>query len=247
MSNSYNWQINISDRYYTQLVDSESASFEFYKNKILFEKVLGIEIPLDKPFIAPKKIVSNYNIEENYIVFFMGGRREYKKWSIDNFLKIGEYLLKHYNVKIVLSGSSSEHRINEDFIQRINSKQSVIETAGKTSLTDLLKILSEALLLISNDSGIVHSAASVDTPVIALANGTHYKRFLPYPTTINSNVKVFYPPQVYTNIKRGNISEIKYRSPFDINSIDFESVKAEAEKILSKGIKPKIKSGQTPP
>ncbi len=236
LSNSYKWQVNLSNKYYTRLINTEEEIFDFNKNKIFFEKFLKIQIPIIKPSVNADKILSDFTMEGDYVVFFAGGRRKYKIWNLNNFIKLGEYLISNYNLKIVLTGTSAESKINKEFIDKINLKEFVIDTTGQTSLIDVLKVLSNARLLVTNDSGIVHSAASVATPVIVLANGTHYGRFIPYPKGINDKVVAIFPPGLNKENKSKNFSDdkFKYRSHLDINSIDYETVREAVNKILSK-------------
>jgi ADP-heptose:LPS heptosyltransferase len=87
--------------------------------------------------------------------------------------------------------------------------------------------------MISNDSGLAHIAASLNTNLIVLANGTHFGRFFPYPPEAK-NVKTLYPPEIGDNLadlqKLRNL--YKYRSRLNINSISAEKVIFEADKML---------------
>jgi len=178
LSNSYRWQIRKSDYYYNELINSEKERFDFYKNKILFTKVLQMHLPIERPEIKLESIQSNLNIDTNYVMFFVGGRLNYKRWKLNNFVKLGEYLIQNYKLKIALIGSISEQKINEKFISNIKMHEQVINLTGKTTFVELLKLLKDTKLLISNDTGIVHAAASLNVPTVVLANGTHFGRFL---------------------------------------------------------------------
>ena len=53
--------------------------------------------------------------------------------------------------------------------------------AGKTELTELSGLLSLSQLTISNDTGAVHLAAAIGTPMVCILGGGHFGRFVPYP------------------------------------------------------------------
>ena len=66
-------------------------------------------------------------------------------------------------------------------------RTSAASVAGKTSLKQLAGLLRKARLLISNDSGPVHLAVAVGTPVVALFGPTDPIRTGPYITSMGRN------------------------------------------------------------
>ncbi|MDR3143461.1 MAG: glycosyltransferase family 9 protein [Puniceicoccales bacterium] len=58
---------------------------------------------------------------------------------------------------------------------------------GRTHLAELLSLIRHARCVVANDSGPVHLAASMGTPVIGLYGPTDPKRFGPYPSSRPSN------------------------------------------------------------
>ncbi|SDB46845.1 heptosyltransferase I [Desulfonatronum thiosulfatophilum] len=61
------------------------------------------------------------------------------------------------------------------------SERNFRNLTGKTSLQELLKLLSEARLVIGNDSGPLHLAAALGVPTLALFGPTDPARYRPYP------------------------------------------------------------------
>ena len=59
---------------------------------------------------------------------------------------------------------------------------SFVNLAGKTTLRELASVLAACDLLISGDSGPMHLAVAVGTPVVALFGATHPARHGPYGT-----------------------------------------------------------------
>lgn len=88
-----------------------------------------------------------------------------KTWPLENFIKLSNILAKKYNVKIlVISGPKDSQKIKG----LVNSLENAIDASGKVSIGGLTWLLKKSRLLISNDSGPVHIATSVGTPVIAI-------------------------------------------------------------------------------
>ena len=58
-------------------------------------------------------------------------------------------------------------------------KQKVINISGKTTIKQAAAIINMLDVLVCNDSGLMHVAVAVDTPVIALYGPTDYTRTAP--------------------------------------------------------------------
>jgi len=89
-----------------------------------------------------------------------------KKWPSENFVKAGEMLHDKYGAKVVvISGAKDKETGN---LVAESMKMEVINLSGKTTVGDLASVLKRTRLMISNDSGPVHVACTVGTPVIAI-------------------------------------------------------------------------------
>ncbi len=88
-----------------------------------------------------------------------------KQWPLDNFAKLVESLLKEISLKVIIIGGKEEVEQSEEFCK---DKIGLINMTGKLTLRQLAAFLRRCKLLVSNDSGPVHLAAAVGTPVVAL-------------------------------------------------------------------------------
>lgn len=86
-----------------------------------------------------------------------------KQWPLSRF---EELIRKLVGLDIVVIGGKEELLKNRDFFSRL--QEVCINLTGKTNLIELAEVLKKAKLLVSGDSGPVHLAAAVGTPVIAL-------------------------------------------------------------------------------
>lgn len=74
-----------------------------------------------------------------------------RKWPSENFVKLGNMLLKEYpDATLILSGSSKEKKETEKIASGIKKSVSM---AGRTSLRELITLYHVADILITNDSG----------------------------------------------------------------------------------------------
>ena len=152
------------------------------------------------------------------------------------YKEIAEYIITKYNFDIFFVGTQSESSDNQLICHQLTNKDKVNDLSGKTSLTELAFILKKAKLLISNDSGIAHLAASLNTKTIVILNGTQFGRFLPYPEKTSLSIKALYPPKIrreYSNMTRLH-EKYKYRSLLNINTISPAYVKTEIDELLAR-------------
>ena len=233
LNNQFLWQKKISSNYYSELFDiKDQFIFEYQRNKEFISTILNTQIPQLVPLIKKEIITNNISVKERYVVFSLGGRKNYKIWNVANFITVAKHIKEKYNLKFVLVGASADIKNSKVFENNFNEER-VIDYTAKTNLIEVMKILSNAELMLTNDSGLAHIAAALSTKVIVIANGTHYGRFFPYPDE-SKNIKTIYPLYIENNFKSFNelASEFKIRSMHDINSISTERVIKEVEIFL---------------
>jgi len=105
-------------------------------------------------------------------------RWETKLWRPERFAQVADYLLGAAQVKVVFTGGAAD-RDKVDVILSIMKKKAV-NLAGHTSLKELAALYRRAELFISTDTGPMHLAAAMGTPVVALFGPTAPWRTGPY-------------------------------------------------------------------
>ena len=92
-----------------------------------------------------------------------------KKWPSNYYAEVcNEYLCKAWNVLVLgsqndqVTGGSIQEGIDKDL------SENFFNLIGKTSLTDAIDLLSHSKKVVTNDSGLMHIAAAVDTPLVAI-------------------------------------------------------------------------------
>lgn len=93
-----------------------------------------------------------------------------KRWPIPYWAVLLDLLIREENAYVVLTGASDDLPLIDKIIARMSERP--LNLAGKTSLTQLAALLKRANLLISGDSGPMHIAGAVDTPLIAIHGPT---------------------------------------------------------------------------
>ena len=99
-----------------------------------------------------------------------------KLWEDGKFARLCDRIQNELQTGIVMTGEKAE-RIGQ--IQKL-MKTKTVNLGGKTSLRELAALYRRAALLVTTDSGPMHLAAAVGTPVIALFGPTDPSRTGPY-------------------------------------------------------------------
>ncbi len=93
-----------------------------------------------------------------------------KRWPVPYWATLIDRLVREESVQIVLTGAPNDIPLVTEVLRRTHEQ--VYNLAGKTSLTQLAALYSRADLLITGDSGPMHIAAAVGTPLIAIHGPT---------------------------------------------------------------------------
>lgn len=89
-----------------------------------------------------------------------------KRWPAEYFAEVAHYHIGQ-DGQVVLLGSGNDAPVTAQIADMVNSPV-CHDLAGKTSLQEVLALLALAAQVVSNDSGLMHVAAAVGSPVIAL-------------------------------------------------------------------------------
>ena len=104
--------------------------------------------------------------QDRLVVLHPGASCLSKRWPEERFAMLGEKLIENYGVKVALVSGPNEVEIVARTAKLMGHH--AINLCGKTSIGELAALLKRAELFISNDSGPVHMAVAVGTPVIAI-------------------------------------------------------------------------------
>ena len=115
-----------------------------------------------------EELFKEHGIQAGDIVIAMnpGASCSSKRWSIEKFADVANRLVAKHHAKIVVVAGRADKKCGDALAARVAGD--CLNLTGKTSVGDLASVLRRARLFISNDSGPVHIACAVNTPVIAI-------------------------------------------------------------------------------
>ena len=125
---------------------------------------------LDTPYLPPEEwngvtILPDANYTGSIVYCPGAAYGPAKKWCHFSELAL---LQERYN--IVILGSREDGEPAQEIVR--TAPERVQDLTGKTSLTEVAAIMASARAVISNDSGLMHLAAYIGTPVIGLFGST---------------------------------------------------------------------------
>lgn len=122
--------------------------------------------PIDKNISFDANILP----KGNYIIINPNASdlRIERRWSAQNFAALIQNILEKYpELTILLIGSASEREHTQSVMTSISSNR-VINMAGKTSMDELIGLIKNAQLVITNDTGPMHIAFACKAPTVCL-------------------------------------------------------------------------------
>jgi ADP-heptose:LPS heptosyltransferase len=164
------------------------------------------------------------------VVLFPGASARQKRWPTSHFARLAQGL--HQRYRLVLAGSAADGEYARHIQRAAGAAVPIENMCGQTNLLELAALLSQATLLISNDTAAAHLAVQLSTPCLVLMMGENYGKFFPYPPDLHrAACRCLFPPNMEARYAQGN-----FRPPTHdpaIGSIAPERVLAAASELLA--------------
>ena len=175
---------------YTSLIDAgDRKIFDTERNRNFIEKVLEIDgLTVDTKVSIPPQ---NELPTEDYLAIFIGAGNPERRWPIPFFIECVKYAAEKYKLVPVVCGGPGDETDAASFVDSYGDM--VLNYAGKTTLPQMMELLSKAKFLICVDTGALHMGVAAGCPVIGLFSGKFYGRFAPYPKEITEQFYAVYP------------------------------------------------------
>lgn len=160
-------------RYYLRLIQhlgSQETDPEAYKFPLTSEEHTWASEFLKASGIEPEAPILVLNPGATY--------GSAKRWRPERFAEVARALREQYACQIAIIGTATELPAAEEISQHLNGECAIL--SGKTNLRQLAAVLKQCDLIITNDSGGMHVAASQGVPVIAIIGSTDPKTTHPW-------------------------------------------------------------------
>ena len=93
-----------------------------------------------------------------------------KRWPAAHFAALAQQLIDQHQLPVLLLGSGKDAEVCAQIASSVNAAHpgTCHDLAGRTSLQDAIALVAGARAMVSNDSGLMHVAAALGVPQVAL-------------------------------------------------------------------------------
>ncbi len=106
-----------------------------------------------------------------------GGNWEYKLWRAEKYAQLADNLQKEQNASVLLFTGPNERKLQAQVAEKMSNPSILVDTPN---LREVAALIAACDVYIGNDTGPMHIAAAVGTPVVALFGSTNHIRSGPY-------------------------------------------------------------------
>jgi ADP-heptose:LPS heptosyltransferase len=92
-----------------------------------------------------------------------------KRWPIKYYAELANLLYKEWGVRVIITGSQHELKLAREILGRLSIKP--VNLCGKMTINQLVALYKICNLVVCSDTGPLHLAAAVGTPVVGLYGG----------------------------------------------------------------------------
>ena len=172
----FNDEGRLRGRSYTAVVPTQTVVRHRIERDLAAIELLGIGPAGKRPgiWLTPEEQEAadrllmrlGVRIDQPLAVLQPGARYWFKAWPADRFTELADRLASEHGCQVLIGGSRQE----EDLAHRIHqaAKSRPVSFAGQATLKQFAGIVKRAGLFVGNDSGAMHIATAVGTPVVAL-------------------------------------------------------------------------------
>ena len=194
--------LNVNGRGFAHTIAIKPASDSRHASEVYLTiaEAMGIDLSEGKPvgmeFYPPdldrtritRRLVEDLDWlgDQPLIIMHPGGAsnpletNSQKQWPSERFVRLGNYLARQHNARIVLVGAESD----KSLVTAVSGMMSnpAVDLAGQLSLGEIGALCEVADLYVGNDTGPTHVAAAVGCPTLALFGPSDPAYSKPYAT-----------------------------------------------------------------
>jgi len=123
-----------------------------------------------------RELLEREGVAEGDFVVCMqpGASDDAKRWPEQRFAELADMLIREQDAKIVLLGTDEERSVGAKIMAAM--RETPVDTFGRSNIPQLAAILDRADFLVTNDTGVMHVAATTNATIIDLCFSNVYFR-----------------------------------------------------------------------
>lgn len=161
---------------YTQVVQPASAPRHRIDRDLGTLKPIGVQASVTDPHLSltpdeendADHLLDQLGVQRSQpmVILQPGARYWFKAWPPERFAELADRVATEYGCQVLIGGSQQDGELAQQIRQM--AKRSPIIMAGRTTIRQFAAIAKKSVLFVGNDSGAMHIASAVGTPVVAL-------------------------------------------------------------------------------
>jgi len=120
-----------------------------------------------------------FELPEAFVVLNIGATKRANRWSPEGFGELARAIHAQYHMPCVLTGGREDLPMAE-IIQTATADGAIINWVGRTTLQELIAIISAAKAVVTCDTGPMHLAVAMGKKVVALFGPSDHRRTGPF-------------------------------------------------------------------
>ena len=113
-------------------------------------------------FVTSKGFNIDFNTEQDYICWCIGGTYEQKKLSVKQITDV----VSKIELPILFIGGKAEREISSEIINK-SKRTNLFDLCGNTSIDESAYLMKNSTLILTNDTGMMHLASAFSVPIIS--------------------------------------------------------------------------------
>ena len=167
--------------FYTDAPDPGDATHVIYKNLSLLAPLQvtdrRVRFPLEIPRTATSQQIINRFEGHDYTLINPGAAWPNKRWPPARFGAVAALIAREFGWRSLVLWGPGEQELAHEVVA---TSGGAAEISPPTTITDLFGVARTARLMISGDTGPLHIAGAVNTPIVALYGPTRPERNGPW-------------------------------------------------------------------
>lgn len=214
------------------------------KNHLMVEKFVSLSLQdnnyplesLDFPslkidLVNQKNVLSKLSIDSSLRSLAICPGAEFgpaKKWPPEYYAEVARaYIDRGWNILCLGSPNDQETGEKIESFHNLNKENKFYNLIGKTSLNDAIDILGLCDRVVTNDSGLMHIAAAVGTPLVALYGPSSPA----YTPPLTDNKKILRKMEGYEKKREGDLERGYHQSLLAIKPTEVINALEELKKL----------------
>mgnify|MGYP000281424409 CR=1 FL=1 len=170
--------ILLTDKVPLDVFEPGAHQVEYYLNLL---RAAGWNAESRDPVMEPPEdarrssldLLDGQGIDENDILVALSPGAMYgdaKRWPVERFAAVGDMAVQRWGARVLVMGSGKEISICREVESSMS--EPCFNLCGRTSLHLAMAVIERCLMFVTNDSGLMHLAAALGVPTVAVFGST---------------------------------------------------------------------------